>query len=87
MKDIKNPLLHRREVSIVLEAASNPGHAFVQKHVADHFKSSEENVAVKLIKSSFGKREFVVDAFIYESAKDKLRIEPKKKVKKKEGSA
>lgn len=81
-EEFNNRLMNRKEVSVVLTSDSNPGFVQVQKELADKFKVSEEVIAVKKISSSFGRKEFVVDAFIYDSAKDKLVHEPKKKEKK-----
>jgi len=86
MQEIKNKLMKRREVSIIIESASNPGFAKAAKDIAQHFKAPEEHVVVKRIDSSFGRNKFTIEANIYDSAKDKVELEPKKKEKKaKEG--
>ena len=82
MKDVKNLLLKRRELKVLLEAPSNPGFANSTKMIADQFKASEDVIIVKEIKSKFGRNTFLIDAFIYDSAADKKMIEPKPKVKK-----
>ena len=82
VKDVKNDLLNRREIKIIIEADSNPGNAKAVQIIADEFKSSPENIVIKTLKSKFGRNTFLLDAFIYNSAKDKERIELKKKVKK-----
>jgi ribosomal protein S24E len=87
IKDFKNDLLKRREVKIVMNAEKNPGFANALKMVAEHFKVGENVIAVKELKSKFGRDTFLVDASIYQNVKDKEMIEPKKKVKKKEGEA
>lgn len=81
MKEIKNKLMKRKEVEIVIEASSNPGFAHALKEVVNHFKASEEQVVVKRVNSSFGTNHFTIEANIYDSAKDKLELEPKKKEK------
>lgn len=81
MKDFRNNLLKRREVSFVLEADSNLGFANAKKAVVDELKVSEENVVIKFIKNNFGSREFVIEAFVYDSKTQKELIEPRKKEK------
>ena len=87
IKDFRNDLLKRREVKIVVNAEKNPGFANALKSVAEKFKADENVTFVKEVKSKFGRDTFLIDAFIYDSFKDKERIEPKKKEKKKEGAA
>jgi len=81
--DTKNSLLKRREVKVLVESQSNPGFAASQSNIADQFKAKEDSIAVKAVKSKFGRNTFLIDAYIYDSAADKLKIEPKVKVKKK----
>jgi ribosomal protein S24E len=80
--DFKNDLLKRREIKLIIEAQANPGFSNALKMIAEQFKSKEEEIVVKTVKSKFGRNTFLIDAFIYDSAQDKARIEPKKKVKK-----
>jgi ribosomal protein S24E len=82
MSDFKNILLKRREVKLIIESQSNPGFQNALKIISDQFKESEDKVAVKAVKSKFGRNTFLIDAFIYDSAKDKSEIEPKIKIKK-----
>ena len=84
IKDFKNELLKRREIEISADYESNPGLKKVTQDIANHFKVSEELIAIKKIISKFGTNEFVVDAFIYNDVKHKEMIEPKKKEKNKE---
>lgn len=87
VKDFRNPLLKRRELKLLIESGKNPGFQESLKQVAKQFKSNEENIVIRELKSKFGRNTFLVDAFIYDSVQDKERIEPKKKIKKKEGEA
>ncbi len=86
IRDFRNNLLKRKEVKVVFEAGSNPGFEESMKKVAQHFKADESKIALKNVKSKFGRNTFLIDAFIYDSAEDRERIEPKIKVKK-EGAA
>lgn len=81
MKETKNKLMRRREVEIIIECDSNPGFANALKEIVKHFKANEEQVVVKRISSSFGRNKFGIEANIYDSAKDKMELEPKKKEK------
>ncbi len=81
ISDFKNDLLKRREVKVLVEADSNPGFENAGKQIAEKFKASEEVIAVKGIKSKFGRSTFLISAFIYDSVDDKENIEPKPKVK------
>lgn len=87
LKDFKNPLLNRREVKLVVEHSGNPGFVKAQELVAGHFKADSNAIAVKALKSKFGRDTFLLDAFIYDSVEHKTRVEPKVKVKKKVGGA
>lgn len=77
--DFSNDLLKRREISAIIEAEANPGFDKVKKDIAEHFKTDENLVAVKALRSNFGAYSFLVDAFIYKTEEDKNKIEPKAK--------
>jgi len=79
LKDVKNELLKRREVKVIVNADSNPGIAEAAKIIANKFKSPEENVAVKTLKSKFGRDTFLIDAFVYDRLEDKGEMEIKPK--------
>ena len=81
-KDFRNELLKRREVEFVFESEKNPGFAVAREKIHEKFKISPENVVVKFVKNNFGAREFLVEAFLYDSVADKEAIEQKPKVKK-----
>lgn len=82
-KDIKNPLLKRREVLFEMESESNPGFEGAMKAVVNEFKIQEALVVVKKVDSSFGSHKFIIDAFIYDSEDAKNKVEPVKREKKK----
>lgn len=87
LTDTKNALLKRREIKIVVEASGNPGFEQARKIVVDKCKASEENIVVNNVKGKFGRDTFLIDAFVYDSVKDKETIEPKPKAKKGEAGA
>ena len=82
ISDFKNDLLNRREIVFIIGSEANPGKIGANKAIIDKFKTHEENIAIKKIKNNFGKKDFVVEAFIYNSMKDKEIIERKPKIKK-----
>jgi len=82
IKDLKNDLLKRREVKLVVEAEANPGYGKALELVAEKFNANKDNIVVKELKSKFGRHTFLIDAFIYNSITDKETTEPKKKIKK-----
>jgi len=87
IQDLRNELLKRREVKLIIRENKNPGFANALKIITEQFNAKEENIVVKEVKSKFGKDTFLIDAFIYDSVADKERIEPKKKTKGKSGEA
>jgi ribosomal protein S24E len=82
ISDSKNEHLKRREVRIEVEAEKTPSLTEMQTQVAEKLKAASELVVIKSIRSNFGKKQFQVDAFVYSSAEDKTKFEPKIKVKK-----
>jgi ribosomal protein S24E len=80
LKQEKNPFLHREEFSIEIQADSNPSFEDVKKDLG---KDPELSV-VKKISSSFGKKVFNAEVFVYDSKelKDKIEVIPKKQRKK-----
>lgn len=87
VKDSRNDLLNRRELKFVVESESNPGMQKALEMVSSNFKADAENIAVKAVKSKFGRNTFLIDAFVYDSAADKTRVEQKKKEKKAKGGS
>ena len=82
IKDLKNDLLKRREVKLLIKSDKNPGFAVALDKIAEKFNVNKDFVFVNTVKSKFGRDTFLVDAFIYHSAEDKERLKPKAKVKK-----
>lgn len=85
LEDNKNSLLKRREIKFVMESVSNPGFENSKNVLAEKVKTEKENIAIKFIKNNYGTRDFVIEAFIYDSKQDREKIEPKVKEKKKVG--
>ena len=82
INEFKNDLLKRKEINFSIEAEKNPGFEGAMKSLIDKYKVSENSVVVKHIRNNFGKKEFFVEAFIYNTQGDKESNERKPKVKK-----
>jgi len=82
IKDFRNELLKRKEVVFSIDAASNPGLVKMREECAKYFNAEIERIVVRNVSSKFGSRKFFIEAFIYDSANDKEKIEPKPKPKK-----
>jgi len=73
----KNPLLSREEFLIEIVSEKNPTKQEVIDFVA---KGKDELVEIKKIANNFGKQNFLVQVFVYDSIDEKKKIEkiPKK---------
>ena len=82
--NFRNDLLSRREIKAVVSSNGNPGFAEAGKMVSKNLKVVEENIVVRNVLSKFGRDNFLIDAYVYDSEEHKNKIEPKKKERKKE---
>ena len=82
MKELKNTLLKRREVELVIHSEANPGFEVAKKAVADKLKSDENLVVVRAVRGKFGSKDFLIEAFVYDNEEAKKKVEPVKKEKK-----
>lgn len=86
VQDTRNNLLNRREIKVLVESKTgNPGFKSMTEMIAREFNANSEAIAVKNVKGKFGRDTFLVWAHLYDSVGDKLKIEPKPKVKKAAG--
>jgi ribosomal protein S24E len=81
INNFKNSLLKRKELKVAVESESNPSFPSSTKRIAEEFGASEDLIVIKGIRGQFGRKNFLIDAMIYDSVADKERIEPKKKEK------
>ena len=84
VNEFRNELLKRKEILFSLESHSNPGFEVSKKAIVEKLKVEPEKIAMKSVKNNFGAREFLIEAFVYDTKEDKERIEPKVKLKKTE---
>jgi ribosomal protein S24E len=65
--ETKNELMGRKELSLVLESSKNPNFVEVAKMLAEQFKTSEENIIVEGINGKFGRKNFLINASVYDT--------------------
>lgn len=67
IKDTRNELFKRQELSLVIEENKNPGFAEVRKQISKRVGKPEENIDVRKVEGSFGKKKFNIEAHVYDS--------------------
>ena len=81
-RDSKNELFKRQEITFEIEADKNPNFSDMRKIISEKFSKPEENIEVYNIKGNFGKKVFVISAYIYDSKKDLEEIKQLQKTQK-----
>ena len=82
VKELRNELMKRNEMGVILESNGNPSYENVTKLIADNYKVKEDTIVINTIKSRFGRNTFLIDFYIYDNVESKMNIEPKIKEKK-----
>ena len=75
-------LLEREEIALIVKSETTPSAGEFKKEFAGKFNFNEELVAIKKIKGNFGKKEFDVEAYVYENKEALGKHEQKPKAKK-----
>lgn len=70
IKNIRNDLLKRNEITALVESEKNPGFDEMKKQVSEQVGKSGENIEVFNIKGSFGSKEFKISVNVYDSKED-----------------
>ena len=70
IKDIRNDLFKRNEISFKLEADKNPNFVEAKKLISEQVGKPEENINIYNIKGNFGNKNFIIDAYVYDSKED-----------------
>lgn len=83
-KDIKNELFKRKELSIILESEKNPNFDDIRKKISEKFSKPEENIDVYNINGKFGRKTFLIKAYVYDSVQDLKKAEQKTQKQRKE---
>jgi len=88
LKDIKNDLLKRQEIILLVKSEKNPVFGEIKKQISEKFSKPEEVIDIYNIKGSFGIKEFKIYAHIYNSKEDlEKAIYLRKSKKQKEADA
>lgn len=66
-KEIDNGLLKRKEIIFLIDSDKNPSFSDMKKLISEKFSKPEENIDVYNIKGKFGRKTFLVKAFVYDS--------------------
>lgn len=79
----ENVLLQRKDITAhVAFDKATPSNADVVKALATKLSVSEDVIVMKKIDGGFGKHIATISAYVYDTKEQKLKIEPKIKVKK-----
>ena len=79
IKEKDNSLFKRKEVQAKLKTDITPSKVSVTQLLAEKFSAKPESVSIKGIHGTFGTREFIVTANIYNSKEEKDMEKKKKK--------
>ncbi len=84
IKDAQNNMLNRREivVDVLTEGKGTPKAEDIVALIAPKLKSQPSMIHISKIRSSFGTRHVIVDAFVYNSEEDYKLVKRPLKVKK-----
>lgn len=66
-KESRNELFKRKEISVILEADKNPNFSEIKKKLSEKFSKPEDAIDVYNIKGKFGRKTFLIKAYIYDS--------------------
>lgn len=81
-KNIRNELMKRQELSFLIESVKNPTFNEMRKLISEDLKKPEELIDVYNILGKFGRKTFLIKAYIYDSKEDFEKIKNLSKTKK-----
>jgi ribosomal protein S24E len=79
LENKQNFLLNRKEIKLVVTSEKNPSYEEAIAIVGKEIKTVPENIVIKQVKGKFGRDTFLIVAYVYHSADDKVKFEPKAK--------
>lgn len=79
LEDKENIFLERREVRIIVESNSNPSYEEAMNIICKNFNSDKDLVVIKGVKGKFGRKTFLISAFIYKDKESREKFERKPK--------
>ena len=80
--DTRNELLKRAEVSFTLESEKNPTYDEMKKIISEKFSKPEEQIHILHVLGHFGKRNFLVQAHVYDEMKNFESVKKLEKTRK-----
>jgi len=75
--DIRNDLFKRNEIEAIVEAEKNPSFEEISKMISEEVKKPEENIDVYNVIGGFGRSNFVIKGYVYDSKEDLKKAEQK----------
>lgn len=79
IKENKNLVFDRKEVEVIVSAASSPSNKEVAAFLSKKLNVSEDALKINGIYGQFGSKEFKILANVYKSKEDKNKVERKTK--------
>ena len=80
------PFLGRKELVLEGHAATTPSKVQLKEEIVKMTGSPAEMVVIKKVNQQFGKKDFLVDSYVYDSEKSFKEFEKEKKKKAVEGA-
>jgi ribosomal protein S24E len=77
LEERENLLFNRKEIVINVETDVTPKLEEARNIVSEEAKVPVENVKIKKVEGSFGKREFKIHCFVYKTKEDKEKMDVK----------
>lgn len=81
IKETENPLFNRKEISFEISAEIIPSHKEVVELISKKLSVPEENIVINKVAGKFGSKDFTINANVYKSKEEKIKIEKKPKKK------
>ena len=77
IQETENPLFNRKEIKASIERDVTPSNKDIENLISEKFSTQSENIKINKIKGSFGSKNFIIVASIYNSKEDKDNVEGK----------
>lgn len=73
-----NPLMKREEIKLLVFEEKTPSFSEAEEIIALKFNKPQENIEIQKIKGKFGRKSFLISAFIYNDIELKKKLSAKK---------
>lgn len=77
--NFRNDLFKRQELIFELESEKTPSFAEAKKLISENFKKPEEAIDVYKSEGKFGRKVFIIGAYVYDSKEDLIKAIQKTK--------